>query len=167
MEMASVSTEFDIFAQKHVQQAVQETTEVTYKPIATIDQTDLEFNVPAHTDTFVDTNIQLYVSGKLTFADGKVLNVEVFTAVTNNFLHSLFSQCTIYLNGVPFTQSSQHYNYRSTLETQLSSGNDAVHSHLTNAFWYPDMGDMSPCCPTTVSSKNTGFVRRWILCKQS
>ena len=167
MEMASVSTEFDIFALKPMQQAIHETIEVTYKPIATIDQTDLEFNIPADTDTYVDTNIHLYVSGKLTTADGKDLNAEDFTAVTNNFLHSLFSQCTIYLNGVPITQSSQHYNYRSTLETLLSYGNDAVHSHLTNAFWYPDTGDMSACCPATVPSKNTGFVRRWNLCKQS
>jgi hypothetical protein len=103
-----------------VQEAVEETIKVTYKPIATIDQTDLEFNIAANTDTYVDTNIQLYISGKITTADGKDLNAEDFTAVTNNFLHSLFSQCTIYLNGVPITQSSQHYNYRSTLETLLS-----------------------------------------------
>jgi hypothetical protein len=61
METVSVSTEFDIFAQKPVQKAIQETIEVTYKPIATIDQTDLEFNIPADTDTYVDTNIHLYV----------------------------------------------------------------------------------------------------------
>jgi hypothetical protein len=44
--MVSVSTEFDIFALKPVQEAVQDTIEVTYKPMATIDQTDLEFNIP-------------------------------------------------------------------------------------------------------------------------
>jgi hypothetical protein len=61
VEMASVSTEFDIFAPKSVQDAVQETVEVTYKPIATIDQTDLEFNIPAD-NIYIDTNIHLYVS---------------------------------------------------------------------------------------------------------
>jgi hypothetical protein len=166
-EMASVSTEFDIFAPKPVQGAIQETVEVTYKPIATIDQTDLEFNIPADSDTYMDTNIHLYVCGKLTTSDGKDLNAEDFTSVTNNFLHSLFSQCAVYLNGVPITQSSQHYNYRWMLETLLSYGSDAAHSHLTNAFWYPDSGDMSPCCPARFPAKNTGFVRRWNLCKQS
>jgi hypothetical protein len=53
MEMVSVSTEIDVYALKPVQEAVQETIEVTYKPIATIDQTDLEFNIPADTDTFM------------------------------------------------------------------------------------------------------------------
>jgi hypothetical protein len=150
-----------------VQEAVQETIEVTYKPIATINQTDLEFNIPADNDTYVDTNIHLFVSGKLTTADDKNLNAEDFTAVTNNFLNSLFSQCEIYLNGVPITQSTQYYNYRSTLETLLSYGNDAAHSHITNAFWFLDTGDMSPCCPANFPAKITGFVRRWNLCKQS
>jgi hypothetical protein len=45
--MASVSTDFDIFAEKPVQMAVQETVELTHKPLATIDQTDLEFNIPS------------------------------------------------------------------------------------------------------------------------
>jgi hypothetical protein len=166
VDMASVSTEIDIFAEKPVHEAAQETVEVTYKPIATIDHTDLEFNIPSDDETYIDTNLHIFVSGKLTAADGKDLTAEDYTAVTNNFLHSLFSQCTIYLNGVPITQSSQLYNYRSTLETLLSYGNDAIHSHLTNAFWYLDTGDVAACCPT-VPAKNTGVGRRWELCKQS
>jgi hypothetical protein len=79
----------------------------------------LEFNIPADNDTDMNTNIHLYVSGNLTTADGMDLNAEDFTAVTNNFPHSLFSQCAIYLNGVPITQSSQHYNYRSMLDTAV------------------------------------------------
>jgi hypothetical protein len=52
------------------------------------------------------------------------------------------------------------------LETLLSYRNDAVHSRLTNAFWYLDTGDMSACCPT-VPAKHTGFVRWWNMCIQS
>jgi hypothetical protein len=40
-ETTFVSTEFDIFASKPVQTAVQETIEVAYKPIASVDQSDL------------------------------------------------------------------------------------------------------------------------------
>jgi hypothetical protein len=68
--MESVTTVFDIFALKPVQEAVQETVEFTYKPIATIDQTDLEFIIPSDNDTCRDKNIHLFVSGKLTTADG-------------------------------------------------------------------------------------------------
>jgi hypothetical protein len=149
--MASVTTEFDIFAPIPVQEAVQETVEVTYKHIAIIGLTDLEFNIPAHNEIYMDINIQHFVSGKLSTADRKDLNTDDYKAVTNNFLQSLFSQCTIYLNGVPITQSSQHYNYRSTVQTLLSYGNDAAHLQLTNAICYLDTGER--------------ILSRWNLCK--
>jgi hypothetical protein len=38
-----VSTEFDVFTQKPVQEAVLETTEISYKPIVSVDMSDLEF----------------------------------------------------------------------------------------------------------------------------
>ena len=45
------SSEFDIFASKPVQESVHETIDVVYKPIASIDQSDLEFLVPADNET--------------------------------------------------------------------------------------------------------------------
>jgi hypothetical protein len=57
-----LSVQIDIFAPKPVQEAVEKTVEVTYKPTATIDHTDLEINIPAN-NTYIDTNI--HVSGKL------------------------------------------------------------------------------------------------------
>jgi hypothetical protein len=54
-EAVSASTEFDIFATKPVQTSTLDATETAYKPIASIDQTDLEFFIPPenkkhHTD---------------------------------------------------------------------------------------------------------------------
>jgi hypothetical protein len=103
--MASVSAEFDIFPENSVQEAVQETVDVTYKPIATIDQTDLKFYSPSDDETYIDTNLHIFVSGKLTTIDSRDLTAEDYTAVTNKFLLSLFILCTIYLNGVIITQS--------------------------------------------------------------
>jgi hypothetical protein len=103
----------------------------------------------------------------LTTADGKDLDAIDHTAVTNNFLHSLFSQFTVYLNGKPIKQSTQNYNYGETLDITLSYGSDAVHSLLTNAFCYRDTEDMLACGPTAAGAKNTGFVSRWNLRKNS
>jgi hypothetical protein len=155
----SVSSEFDIFSSKPVQTSVLETTEVEYKPIAPITQSDLEFNIPADHDTYIDLDIKLYVRGKITASDGKDLDAKDFTGVTNNFLHSLFGQCSISLNNVCVTQSTELYNYRSYLETLLTYGNDAAQTHLTNAFWYLDNGDMLPCDPTAevTAATNAGF----------
>ena len=41
-----VSSEFDIFAHKPVQTAVLETIQTVYKPIASVEQSDLEFLIP-------------------------------------------------------------------------------------------------------------------------
>jgi hypothetical protein len=130
----SVSSELDVFAPKTEQNSILESTEVEYKPIAPMDQTVLEFNIPSDHDTYIDLDTKLYVRGKLTASDGKDLDEKDFTAVTNNFLHSLFGQCSISLNNVCVTQSTEFYNYRSYLETLLTYGNDAAQTHLTNAF---------------------------------
>jgi hypothetical protein len=103
-ETASVSTEFDIFASKPVQTSVLETVEVAYKPIASVDQTDLEFLIPADNDTYIDLNFKLLIRGKLVNKkDGSDLENTDFTGVTNNFLHSLFSQSRVTLNGTTIT----------------------------------------------------------------
>jgi hypothetical protein len=138
-DLAFVS-EFDTFASKPVQHAIHETNVVVYKPIASVDQSDLEFLIRADYDTYVDPDIKLYIKGKLTKADGTDLDTTDHTAGTNNFLHSLFSQCTIVLKGVNITQSDDLYNYRSIFETLLSYGVDALISHLTNSYWYKDVG---------------------------
>ena len=50
-EALSVSSEFDMFAQKPVQTSVQEAIETIYRPIASVDQRDLETLIPAEHDT--------------------------------------------------------------------------------------------------------------------
>ena len=47
----SVSSDFDVFALKRIQKSVLETIETVYTPIATVDQSDLEFLIPVNNDT--------------------------------------------------------------------------------------------------------------------
>ena len=72
METTVVSSEFDIFAPRPVQSSVLGTIEVPHKPLAGVDQSDLEFLIPAENDTYIDTNIKLFVRGKLTEAKGPI-----------------------------------------------------------------------------------------------
>jgi len=78
-----------------MQSAVADTTEVKYKPIASVDQSDL------------DLDIKHYIRDNLNKADVTALNNTDFTAVTNIFLHSLFSQCSIAPNGLTITQVAE------------------------------------------------------------
>jgi len=156
-----LSSEFHIFAPRPIQTSVFETTEVTYKPIASAEQSDPEFPIPADNDTYVDLNIQLYIRGKLIKVDGTYLENNDFTAVTNNFLHSLFSQYSIALKSVIIIQATELNNYRSYFETLLTYGSDATATHLTNAFWYLGVGDLLPCDPTAADAKNKDFITQW------
>jgi len=85
--------------------------------------------------------------------------------VTDNLIHSLFSQCSVTLNGLTIPQASEHYNYRSYLETLLTYGSDAAASHLTNAYWYLNTCDMQPCrdpmAENLTATGNLGFITRW------
>jgi len=102
-----VGTQFDIFAPKPIQSGVKETIDTIYKPIASIDHSDLEFLIPADSDSYIDLDIKLHVKGKLQKPDGSALDNTDFTAGTNNFHHSLFGQCSIALNGKQITQASE------------------------------------------------------------
>ena len=53
-EVEFVSSDFDIFAPKPVQSANLGTDMVYYKPIATVDQNDLEFLKPGDSETYID-----------------------------------------------------------------------------------------------------------------
>jgi len=68
-----------------------ETNETIYRPIASVVQTDIEFVIPSDSDTYVDLDLKLFFKGKLQTLDSADLPETDYTAVVNNFLHSLFS----------------------------------------------------------------------------
>ena len=111
-EPSFVGTEFDLFDRKPKQDSCIETTETIYKPIASVDQTDIEFLIPGDSDTFIDLNLKLFIRGKLIKTDGTDLAETEYTAGINNLLHSQFIQCMISLNGTQITQATELYNYR-------------------------------------------------------
>ena len=46
-----------------------ETNETIYRPIAFVNQTDIEFVIPGDSDTYVDLDLKLFVKGKLQTED--------------------------------------------------------------------------------------------------
>ena len=108
-EGLSVSKEFDILAQKPVQSSVQENEETIYRRIASVEQSDFEFVIPAENENYVDLNIRLHVRGELTAPYGNDFGATDFIAVTYKFLHSLISQCSITLKWMTVTQTTDLY----------------------------------------------------------
>jgi hypothetical protein len=103
-DVTSTSSQFDIFMHRPIQTAVQGTVETVYKPVSPVEKNDLEFLIPGDSDTYFDLDIKLYVRGKMVSSSGKDVDLTDTTAVANNLLHTLFSQCTLMVNGVPVTQ---------------------------------------------------------------
>jgi len=71
-EIASGSSEFDIFAHRPIQMSLLGTLESLYKPIAPVDQNDMEFLIPVDSDTYIDLEIKLYFRRKLVWGSGKL-----------------------------------------------------------------------------------------------
>ena len=66
-------TEFDLFSRTPKQDGCVETTETKHKPIASVDQTDIEILIPGDSDTYIDPNLILFIRGKLVNNDGSDL----------------------------------------------------------------------------------------------
>ena len=64
-EVKSISSQFHIFMHRHIQTAVLGTVKTVYKPLAPVEQNELEFLIPGDTDTYIDLDIKIYVRGKL------------------------------------------------------------------------------------------------------
>jgi len=99
----------------------------------------IEFEISGSGEDYIDfANTVLYVKAKITANNGDNLAADAAVGPTNLFLHSLFSQVDISLNGTLVTPSTNTYPYRAMLETLLSYGEDSKKSQLTSALFYKD-----------------------------
>ena len=97
---------------------------VEYHPMTTVaDGSPIEFDISETAEDYIDFgNTMLYVKAKVTALDGTNLPADAAFGPVNLFLHSLFSQLDISLNGTLITASTNTYPYRAMMETLLSYG---------------------------------------------
>ena len=135
-----VKTELDLFTVPPTQNCISDSHVVEYQPMASLDSGGpIEFLIPGSGDANLDlANTMLYVQAKVTRTNGHDLDANEPLGPVNNWLHSLFSQVDLYLNGTLVTSSSNTYAYRAYIETLLSYGFDAKSRQLTNQLWYKD-----------------------------
>lgn len=156
--MACTKSELDLFSELPLQTSVLNTTEVAYKPVNALgdDPSVVEFACLGHGDAYRDlSSIYLKVRVKL-LKDKNTVHADDASGVVNNILHSLFRQVSVYLNGVPISQSNMDYGYRAYFENLLNYGQDATSTHLESIGWALDNGDME----AIVKEKNSGYTLR-------
>ncbi|KAI0242984.1 hypothetical protein LSAT2_009527 [Lamellibrachia satsuma] len=122
----------------------------------------IEFLIPGSGDDYLDlANTMLHVQVKVTRANGDDLDLADPVGPVNNWLHSLFSQVDVYLNGTLVTPSTNTYAYRAYIETLLSYGTDAKVTQLTGQLWHKDTAThMDAVEIVDGPAANAGFVAR-------
>jgi len=160
-----LKSDLDLFSVPSTQTSVETDNWIEYHPLTTMDDgSPIEFDISGNGEDYIDlANTMLYVGlqAKITKRNGTDLEAATVVAPVNLFLHSLFSQVDISLNGTQVTSSTNTYPYRAMLETLLSYGDDAKKSQLTPAKFYEDQpGRMDAFTIDNVDTRNSGLVER-------
>ncbi|XP_072021487.1 uncharacterized protein F54H12.2-like [Amphiura filiformis] len=157
------SSQLDIFSLPPTQTSILQGHWVSHHPVTTIaDNGPLEFVISGNEEYLSLSDSYLQISAKITGADGTDIEDASEVGPVNLFLHSLFSQVDVSLNGRLVSQSSSTYAYRALLESLLNYGQDATTTQLTSAMFYKDTaGNMEATNPgASPATSNTGLKNR-------
>ena len=136
-------SEVDLFRVPPTQQSLERGRWIDYAPISSVQNPDnaITFLI-AGTDEYIDlSKTILTVTGSIMKKDGKTKldgGAQSNVAPVNNFLHSLFRQVDVYLNGKQVTPAMGTYAYRSYIETLLNYDVSAKQSQFSSALYYKD-----------------------------
>jgi hypothetical protein len=157
-------SELDLFSVPPTQTRLEAASYCDYHPMTSMnDDAPIEFEIGGTGD---DYNTYLFVRAEITKANGDDLEANDAAAPTNYFLHCLFSQVDIFLNGTQVTTSANIYAYRSMIEAMLSYGGDAKQSQLTSGLFHKDdAGRMNAVL--LEGAINEGFICRRALIARS
>ena len=136
-------SEVDLFSVPPTQQSLERGRWIDYAPISSVTNPDSAITfLIAGTDEYIDlSKTILTVTGKVTLKDGTSKLAgggQSNVAPVNNFLHSLFRQVDVYLNGKQVTPAMGTYAYRSYIETLLNYDVSAKESQFSSALYYKD-----------------------------
>ena len=156
-------SEVDLFSVPPTQQSLERGRWIDYAPLSSVQNPDNAINfLIAGTDEYIDlSKTILTVTGKVTLKDGtsKLAGGDQSNvAPVNNFLHSLFKQVDVYLNGKQVTLAMGTYAYRSYIETLLNYDVSAKESQFTSALYYKDTAGKMDEAGSLPSSKSITYV---------
>jgi hypothetical protein len=99
----------------------------------------VEFFIQGNDTQWIDlAETKLYLKVRVLAADGKALADTNLVAPVNNFLHTMFQQCSVYLNEVMITPSANQYAYRSYIETLLAYSKEYKKSQAQCSLYFRD-----------------------------
>ena len=154
--------EIDLFSVPPTQQSLERGRWIGYAPLSSVENTDSPINfLVTGTDEYIDlSKTILTVTGKIVKDNESVLDGANQTSVApvNNFLHSLFKQVDVYLNGKQVTPAMGTYPYRAYIETLLNYDVSAKESQFSSALYYKDTATQMDEGGSLPSSKEITYV---------
>ena len=155
-------SEVDLFSVPPTQLSLEKGRWIDYRPLSSVENPDSAINfLIAGTDEYLDlSKTILVVEGKITKEDGKPISGSEQSSVApvNNFLHSLFKQVDVYLNGKQVTPAMGTYAYRSYIETLLNYDVSAKESQLSSALYFKDTAGEMDEVGALPKSKSIAYV---------
>ena len=117
-------SEIDLFSVPPTQQSLERGRWIDYAPLSSVENPDSAITyLIAGTDEYIDlSKTILTVTGKIMMSDGTTALTggnQTSVAPVNNFLHSLFKQVDVYLNGKQVTPAMSTYAYARNLNLLL------------------------------------------------
>ena len=155
-------SEVDLFRVPPTQQSLERGRWIDYAPLSSVTNANSAITfLIAGTDEYIDlSKTILTVTGKITKKDGESKldgNDQSNVAPVNNFLHSLFRQVDVYLNGKQVTPAMGTYAYRSYIETLLNYDVSAKQSQFSSALYYKDTPGQMDKVGALASSKTLNY----------
>ena len=137
------NSELDLFARPPVQTSVDHTMLKDHYPVSgMIESGPIEFNITSSADEYLDlSDSYIHITAHVSDQNVKGKADDDTFAPANLFIHSLFSQIDVSINGKLVSSSTNTYAYRAYIETLLSYGRAYKRSYLTNSLWYKDTAD--------------------------
>ena len=155
-------SEIDLFSVPPTQQSLERGRWIDYAPLSSVENTDSPINfLVTGTDEYIDlSKTILTVTGKIVKDNESVLDGsnQADVAPVNNFLHSLFKQVDVYLNGKQVTPAMGTYPYRAYIETLLNYDVSAKESQFSSALYYKDTATKMDEAGSLPSSKEITYV---------
>ena len=157
-------SEVDLFSVPPTQLSLEKGRWIDYRPLSSVENPDSAITfLIAGTDEYIDlSKTILYVEGKVTDGNGDALSggTQTNVAPVNNFLHSLFKQVDVYLNGKQVTPAMGTYAYRSYIETLLNYDVSAKKSQLSSALYFKDTAGQMDARGALPSSTTITYVEK-------
>ncbi|XP_077861575.1 uncharacterized protein F54H12.2-like [Saccoglossus kowalevskii] len=157
-------TELDLFTIPSTQTSIEKGSYKEINPLTNIADGPIEFVIPSAGSDYIDIgSTLLHIKAKITNANGSNLAADATVGPANLWLHSLFNQIDVYLNGKQISDASPTYSYRAMIETLLNYGGDAKSTQIGAAIFEKDTaGKMNVANPRADDDDaNMGLKRRY------